>query len=73
MPRYWFHMTGDEEGEDIELPNDDAAYRQLLNWSRDVLEEVERRLPPHTVIEFSVSEGSRHIATINVSASRSLH
>lgn len=73
MPRYWFQMKGEREGDDVDLPNDDVAYTQLLLWSRDVLQDVERELPPCREIELSVSEGDRRIATINLIASRSLN
>jgi hypothetical protein len=70
MPRYWFELKGDSRGTEVDLPDDQAAWAQLLQWGSEILRELDHGMAAETAAEFSVSEGTRHIATVRFIATR---
>jgi hypothetical protein len=70
MARYHFDIEGDAERGEVELPDDAAAWSELVQFCGEVLKDVDGKLPPHADLNFSVSEGERKVADIRVCADR---
>jgi hypothetical protein len=70
MPRYWFELKGERDGTEADLPDDQAAWSQLLQWGSEILRELDRGMTDDTQTEVTVREGGRHIGTVRFMAIR---
>jgi hypothetical protein len=64
MPRYYFHLHGDDDDEGMELPNDAAARNQARETCGMLIREGD--LPARTEMKV-VDEAGRRVALLKFS------
>lgn len=70
MPLYRFEIEGDTEHDAMDLPNDDAAWSEIVTWCGEILKDVDGKLPAQTDIRLRVWNAERLVARIELVATR---
>lgn len=71
MPMYLFVVDGDVPQDEVSLPNDQAAWAQLVMLSGEILKDTDGRFPPNGDLKLVVNEGARQVGELRIIASRS--
>jgi hypothetical protein len=70
MPQYVFEVNGDTDLDEIKLPNDQAAWAELVTLCGEMLKDADGRFSSHADLTIVAKEGGRRVAEIRVSASK---
>jgi hypothetical protein len=71
MPSYTFTISGEPDGHEVVLKDDDAAWSELVTWSGEVLRDVDGKLPSNSRLEICVSDDAgSDVARLSISTTR---
>lgn len=70
MPNYCFRFLADNSQTEIELPDDEAAWSQLVTVCGEILRDADGHLSPNAEIVVRVADGARKVAEVRIAATK---
>lgn len=70
MPKYLFRFSGDREPDATDLPDDDAAWSELISLVGSTLKDIDGHMPDHARVEVELLQDDRGVGSVKVFAVR---